>query len=224
MIFFLVVYFAFNMTAHYKSKLIYVLSDRRYDESIQTLNDIWKHDLKISIPKDEMPINMQVHLEGIFKKHYIRNCGTSAKCWNKLIENGNIAILISNLDGKYLEILDFWNKRGKWIRKLTPPFFAIRISAFLPKGHPFLPIFNKYLGFLMKFGFVDIQQEENEYKYDVLNEPVKLCFAHLKGIFIFWIIGMILGAGAFSLEYLRELLIRRGFRNVFDMSSDATKR
>lgn len=195
------VYAVFNMTAIYKTKLFFYLTQVRYDKTMKSLEHMKKQNVEIWLPMSEISSDLlQTIKYNVGEDYEFRDCGTTTRCWNFMYENRKklMALLLSDLKTKSLIRRDTHGIRGRWWRKHLPPFLSVRVAAFCKKGHPFLPIFNNYLRYMMEYGFSDFMYQASAKALTA--KPMKLTLNHLMAPLIFWLMGISVGALIFFLE------------------------
>lgn len=195
------VYAVFNMTAIYKTKLFFYLTQVRYDKTMKSLEHMKKQNVEIWLPMSEISSDLlQTIKYNVGEDYEFRDCGTTTRCWNFMYENRKklMALLLSDLKTKSLIRRDTHGIRGRWWRKHLPPFLSVRVAAFCKKGHPFLPIFNNYLRYMMEYGFSDFMYQASTKALTA--KPMKLTLNHLMVPLIFWLMGISVGALIFFLE------------------------
>ncbi|KAL3272126.1 hypothetical protein HHI36_022609 [Cryptolaemus montrouzieri] len=136
------------------------------------------------------------------ESHHVA-CDHTNNCLHEAILRRDMVVCKPKIRLRSEEILIDQNT-GRWmIKVLNQPLYVRYSVAFFQKGHPFLPLFDRYLYRLQDSGIME--NILTSYELQRLEEPLKaeiesLRFEHILAPVVVWFIGIIMSLVMFTVE------------------------
>ncbi|KAL3274593.1 hypothetical protein HHI36_015974 [Cryptolaemus montrouzieri] len=160
----LMMFLTFTWNQFYKTRFQYFLTGLNYQDSIDTIDDIMKHRLKIGA------LTQTLHLLDHFPKDYVRTylqvCDVSENCINRTAFQKDMAVLRPIIRVRYERHLHL-DENKKWlVKQIFPHALAFQICAVFKAGHPLFSTMNRYISYMLESGLTDFIKS----KYDNIAE------------------------------------------------------
>ncbi|XP_044766535.1 uncharacterized protein LOC123322641 [Coccinella septempunctata] len=184
------------MNMIYKSRFFYFLTTIRFEDDLNSLEDIMDHGMTIGFLNWHRRLfHENKRLTSYLATHY-QSCNMQANCSDQAAYDRNLAVLRPKIK------MTYWTKRyldqkGRpLLKRLEDPVADLFwVAAFFP-GHPLFPSVNQYVLYLMQFGIMDkilAKYSDEVYKQDNLPETRRLTISHVQVPILIWAVGMIVG-------------------------------
>lgn len=196
---------SFIMNVAYKCKFIQFLSDDKYENQLNSLEDVMNHDLKIGF----IPILSDLFEHDEKFRLYLKNnfvaCDFSFACINRTANEKDMIVLRARTKMLYT-VKRFTDTNGKYkLKRIGGVVNAMTFNSIFRRGHPLYPLVDKGLLNLQAHGFVHRIIEDYVGITSNVEEPrmnQTLNMRHLRLSFSILLIGLALAGFLFFYEMI----------------------
>ncbi|KAK9878587.1 hypothetical protein WA026_022657 [Henosepilachna vigintioctopunctata] len=185
------------------SRLTFLLNGINYKNQIESPDDIIRNGLSVGITE---PQNLEI-LRNIdefanYSLNNIEDCNQN-RCL-PLISKKNIVFFAAVRPARHLIRNHIDPKTGQpYLKEMKPSYFTRKISALMTKNHPFFPILNKHVKYLIESGITEriVKEYDKPYLDDLTSEPIRsLKFEHIIAPLFILTIGLTISLIVFFFE------------------------
>ncbi|KAK9880112.1 hypothetical protein WA026_008628 [Henosepilachna vigintioctopunctata] len=205
LLYFNIILLSFTMYLFFNTRLTFLLYGTIFEKGIENSQDIVSNGLLIGSPSNLMK-NLLYTIPGLenYPERYHRSCNNLTSCLDNIRNVKNLALFFSYRQFRNLTRNVFISGDGSLLlRELDQSYYTAFAVAYFQKGHPMLPLFNRYLTYLIESGIIAniVDSYSAPLMEDVQWESTqKLNFQHMMAPFYVLAVGNCLGCMVWLLE------------------------
>ncbi|KAK9886793.1 hypothetical protein WA026_018445 [Henosepilachna vigintioctopunctata] len=197
------VFLSFMVYNLFCSRLTFLLNGVNFSNSVNSFEDIVKSNLKIGIVTYENYLEKMKDFEN-FPKNRFEQCDDLDECLRGAKTYKDIVFLFACRPIRASKHMIMENETGlPFLKELKPYFFNPKFVVKFFKGHPFLPVLDRKLQYLIEFGITDKiikNYDVPPWELPVLEPTQSLKMEHMVAPFIILGVRILMSLLAFSFE------------------------
>ncbi|KAL3272891.1 hypothetical protein HHI36_014351 [Cryptolaemus montrouzieri] len=208
-----IIFFAYFMNIFLKCRFTYLLNGVSYQNDLNSFDDIKNNKIHAGFhPSLIKFINTTREMRDYIEEFGV-DCSNVLICLNRTAFQRDIVSLQRARIGRNL-IKTYSDLNGTiLLKEIKPPFIVMQHVIDFQRGHPLLPIFNKYLFNLVDMGIVKKIVSNYDPKIDTLQESYveqrALKTEHLVIPLVIWVAGILCGTIIFIIEKTSEYKLKK---------------